>query len=486
MLATLVITAIGTALWLSAPGAAGTVPSQPATTQKEDAETKRATGSEAERRTPESSGQEYAGVSRDPEPSLSLRYKPYDRSPADYGVDGLDWLKFGLEYRVRYEHIDNAYRKTFKPNDDLVLMRSRVKIGIEEILDPFRFTLEFQDSREMGSDFPETTANVDEADFLQAYAELFFPAAFGSAPLRIQAGRMTLNYGRGRLIARNRFRNTVNAHDGFRVQLGDKKSRWQLDLFGVQPVDRLFRKPSHGDDEQWFFGAVGAWRGWDRVTIEPYYLLLLTQREDPTVADRRLQTIGVHAFGKIGTSHFDYDVEAAYQFGTNGRLEHDAFALHGEIGYTFTSHPWKPRLVLQYDYGSGDRNPTDGRSGTFNDLFPRRRAQYGPLAYFAWGNLNSPGLLVVMKPTKTTTVDFRYRAAWLARDSDSWRGIVRDPSGASGDFVGQEFDVRCRYSITEHAELLIGYSHFFAGEFVDRAGPGGDTDYFYVQTTFRF
>ncbi len=73
-----------------------------------------------------------------------------------------NWLDLGLEQRFRYEYRENDFRRGARANertrqiddargsitlDEPILFRTRAYIGIKNILDPFRFTLEIQDSR---------------------------------------------------------------------------------------------------------------------------------------------------------------------------------------------------------------------------------------------------------------------------------------------------------------------------------------------------
>ena len=36
-----------------------------------------------------------------------------------------------------------------------------------------------------------------------------------------------------------------------------------------------------------------------------------------------------------------------------------------------------------------------------------------------------------------------------------------------------------------HSALEIGYTHFFAGPFIENTGPADDADFFYVATTLK-
>jgi hypothetical protein len=418
------------------------------------------------------------------------------REPPDYvkplslygwpGCEKIDWLDFGLEHRTRFEHRDDDYRRPQLQQDDQFLMRSRAYLGIEKIFDPLRFGVEFQDARQFNSDFPETNRDVDEADFLQAFAELYFKDALGQGqPLSLRAGRMSLEYLDTHTVARSRWANTTTAFDGFRLRLGEPTSDWQFDFFAVQPVDRRLRQPDRGDEERWFYGLVGSWRKWQNyVTLEPYYFILDEDRKDPAVADREIHTLGLRAFGPIADTKFDYDVDAAFQTGHDGQNEQRAFAAIGELGYSF-EHAWKPRLSFSTMYASGDRNPNDQLSERFARLFDSTHG-YSTWDLFTWQNVISPKVRLELKPTEKLRFDTSYGAYWLASDSDAW--VVpnrRDPTGTSGDCIGQEVDLRLRYQLDPRVEFEIGYSHFFAGPFIENTGAADDADFFYVQTTLR-
>jgi hypothetical protein len=370
-------------------------------------------------------------------------------------------------------------------DDEQFLLRSRGYVGVRKILDPLRFGLEFQDSRQFNSQFPETVSDVNEADFLQLFAELYFADAFGeNEPLRFQAGRFTLDLIDRKLIARNRWRNTTNAFDGFRVRIGEATSDWELNAFAAQPVERFKVQPDHGDDERWFYGLTGSWRRLDKyVLLEPYYFVLDEDRKDPESRDREIHTLGLHAFGPIGKTGFDYDVDTAFQFGDDGDRRHCAFAGYGEVGYTF-AHAWTPRLSFSTSYGSGDHDPNDNVSERFDRLFAANHYR-SMLDYWTWQNVINPKMRIEIRPTKKLRLDAAYGGYWLASDSDAWvQAGRRDPEGRSGDCVGQELEVRARYQIDPRIEIEVGYAHFMPGPFVGNTGPADDSDFLYVATTF--
>jgi len=403
------------------------------------------------------------------------------------GFEDWDWLEFGLEQNTRFEYRDDDYRRPNLERDAQFLMRSRVYLGVRKILDPLRFGLEFQDSRQFLSDFPESNRDVDEADFLQAFAELYFADALGKGyPVQFRAGRMTLDYTDRRLVTRSNWGNTTTAFDGFRLRLGQPRADWQFDFFAAQPVEKRLSARDRTDEERWLYGLVFAWRKWAKVvTLEPYWFILDEDRKDPDSADREIHSLGLHAFGPIGKTAFDYDLGFAYQFGEDGQRRHRAYAIYSELGYTF-KHQWKPRLSFSTAYATGDRDPKDNLSERFDKLFQSAHS-WSTSDHFSWQNTINPKLRIELTPHKKFRFDAAYGAYWLASDSDAWPTPGRrDPKGRSGDCIGQEIELRARYEVNKHLNLEAGYSHIFPGPFVENTGDADDSDFFYVQTTLRF
>ena len=88
----------------------------------------------------------------------------------------IDWLDVGLDHRTRYEYRENDYRTTpaqangsiYRADpDNLFLLRTRAYIGVKDILDPFRFVVEFQDSRSYNGLYETTNADVNEFELIQ-------------------------------------------------------------------------------------------------------------------------------------------------------------------------------------------------------------------------------------------------------------------------------------------------------------------------------
>jgi hypothetical protein len=418
----------------------------------------------------------------------------YVRNLAKTGIESfrdLDWLDMGLEHRIRYEYRENDFRRKRQiGHDEPVLLRTRVYLGVRELLDPFRFVAEFQDSRSYNSGYTPDNRDVNEFELLQLFGELYFKDLLGQGrPASLRVGRQRLELLDRRLIADNEFRNTSNNFEGFRVKLGQLHNDWELDLLALQPVERLKYEFDRAFEDQWLYGAVASWRGWsDIITLQPYYLGFKqdsNNRKD-SGKDQNIHSTGLRGYGIVGKTGLDYDFDVVYQFGrSNGGEQHDAWASALELGYTFEDVAWKPRISAFYGYGTGDEDPNDKIDNRFNALFGFNQP-WSRNDYFSWDNMNAPKIRLEFTPYQDLQVDAGYNFYWLASDRDAWqRADLRDKTGQSGDFVGHEFDIRVRYKLTKHIATDISYAHFTPGDFPRNLGKTKDSNFFYLQVSFN-
>lgn len=398
-----------------------------------------------------------------------------------------DWLLLGLQVRGRGETLDRYYRQASLPSDEGFYTRVWAYLGIREILDPFRFTIELADARrEAIDDFAPTSSEMDHWGFLQAYGELYFENGLLGRPTSLSAGRFSFDAVDRRIIARNRYRNTANAFDGVRLRVGDEKSPWEATLFALRPVDRGFDSfDNESRSERSFFGGYATLRGSSpTLVVEPYWFYLEDERQ--ASAERKIHTAGVHVFGEFCEGTIDYDFSGSVQWGRRNGEDHLAYAIHAELGRTF-KHSWKPRLAAWVNLGSGDDDPNDNDSGRFTELFGAPFGMYGFTRYFTWENTINPVISFSFRPTSEVRVETLLRSYFLTSKTDAWvRGLRRDPTGASGRHIGEEIDIRVRWQAAERLLFDTGFAHFIPGGFVDKTGEAKTSTLVYLQATFDF
>ncbi len=413
----------------------------------------------------------------------------------------------GLEYRLRYEYRDNDYRRQKETLDEPLLQRTRFFAGVKHEFDPFRASIEVQDSRRFNSQFAPDNRDINYFDIIQGFGELYFKDALGAddlgnaRPVSIKFGRMAFELTDRRLVARNNWRNTTNSQEGVRVTLGQGKSDWEADLFALQPVVRLIDNADESNKGQWFYGAVGSWRKWSKiVSLQPYYYLLKqngskveygSNGSPATANDKRnrgIHTLGLRGYGVVADTGLDYDLNYVKQWGKDGVLDQDAYAYNLEAGYT-AELPWKPRFSASFGFASGDKNPTDGTNNRFERLFGFARP-WSNNDYFQMENIVTSKLRIEFTPLKSLKVDTGISSYKLASATDRWNNAgLRDQTGKSGDDVGSEFDIRFRFPITKYVGMNIGYAYFKAGDFTkstsQKLDPGrkDNSNFLYVETS---
>lgn len=423
-----------------------------------------------------------------------------------------DWLTIYGQDVTRYQSLDAQFRPGKVGSDQILL--NRIVLTAEANADPFTFAVEGIDSRQWLADTGSviSTSNVDTLDIAQAYIAFTAKDLIqDGSTLTVKVGRETLNLGSRRLVARPNFRLTMNSFDGVDVHWKTSGGA-SLRLFYFHPVIRqpgaaavLLDNEAELDTSTGNLQLFGAFAEMAELPLgsrlEFYYMGLQEEDSDfrPT-ANRSLHTPGFRWFRKAKSGEIDFEVETVLQIGESRSstsssnttdLDHRAYFQHLALGYTFDM-PWSPRIVLEYDYASGDEDPNDGENGRFDTLYGVARPDFGPTCLYnatARANVSSPGYHLTFKPTKRFDVMFAERLFWLASDKDSWAG-VRDTTGNSGDFVGHQVEIRLKFdAIPGNLNIETGAAYLMAGEFMDNAPNSpkqGDVVYGYVQTTLKF
>jgi len=424
-----------------------------------------------------------------------------------------DWLSVSVQSRYRYETLDGQFRAGGQGGDQALLMQTTalLEAGSKQA----RLGLEMIDARAVLDDSgtPLDTTTVGAADLLQAYGVFKFDNLAnlnGANELRL--GRQTIDFGSRRLLARNRFRNTINAFTGADWKFAANDG-WSSEVFVAAPLVRLpGDKPSLlNDDAAWDeedFGTVFWLIGvrsaplLAKARLEAYVMGLHESDEVFATRNRNIVTPGFRFFREPAAAAFDYQLEVIMQAGTVrsddkpstvNDLDHFGHYENVQVGYTFKAS-WSPRVAAMFDYASGDGDPGDNRSGRFDSLFSARRFDYGPTSLwgaFSRANLVSPGARVTAQPLPEVQTMLAYRAFWLAEERDAWAAArVADSLGQSGDFIGNEFEFSVSWTVLpKNLALEFGGAFLLNGDFPDKAPSAtgaGDSSYLYTQVSLAF
>ena len=181
-----------------------------------------------------------------------------------------------------------------------------------------------------------------------------------------------------------------------------------------------------------------------------------------------------------------YEVEGAVQTGSQTALgqNHEAYFGTLGVGRKLSNLGWKPQLWFYYDVATGDDAATADTFERGNQLFPLAHKYLGFIDAVQRSNVSSPNVRLTMAPTDKLSLLLWYYNFQAAEASDVIPGIggtpAQDPN--SKDF-GNELDFIATYKINPRRSVLLGYSHFWAG---DKIIGGQDADFFYVQFTSNF
>ncbi|MCB1209612.1 MAG: alginate export family protein [Verrucomicrobiales bacterium] len=397
---------------------------------------------------------------------------------------------FSFEDQNRFEFRDNNF--DFNSglgtiNDDSWLL-NRARVGLQlKPTDWLTFFAQGQDSREIGSDRADIPGLLgaegdNPFDLRQAYVEIGDGKSF---PLSFKAGRQVLLYGDQRLIGPLDWNNISRTFDAAKIRWHGPDGIW-VDAFTSSVV-----VPSQGgfDESDWdsIFSGIYAHIPTFKTQDTEIYALHLSDdnRNDDLV------TLGTHWKSLPGVlGPWDYETEFAFQAGDAGGKSLRAFASYVEAGYTLGA-AWKPRVGLEYSYGSGDGDPADGTTHSFQNLYPTNHLHYGLMDAFSWSNLHDAVLHLSAKPAKTVTAGMDLHFFWLADTADTWRRAnaataVRLASPAASNYAGAELDLLTSWTPCAGFTLTAGYSHFFAGSYLSDTGAGSDADFVYLMTGLKF
>lgn len=444
-----------------------------------------------------------------------------------------DWLReqspefskwdIGGQFRLRLEHKEHFatpglgptavdFRRAGGNSDNTyLLLREKLHVGYKPI-DWLGAYVEARDSSSHG-DERNPNPEADTFDLHQGYLTLGNAKEF---PLTAKVGRQELSYGDERLIGAFDWNNIGRVFDAAKLR-AENDLGW-IDAFVGRVVIPRDDHWNESNDYDYFSGLYASSKKLvPNQETEVYFLARNVGEQSPATigaglpaiwtgaSPRNIYTFGFRVKSLPGAyGGWDYSAEVAgqlgdFQFAAGGReLDHEAFAAHVGGGYTFKDTWATPRVGLEYNYASGDEDPTDGDHTTFENLFPTNHKFYGYMDFVSWQNIHNPRLTASIKPLKKLTVTADYHAFWLAETSDFFYQVNGAPRSTGGyginagadNYVGSEVDLVATYAFKPYAALQVGYGHFFVGDYIkDTLGPVGgakDADYLYSQFVFTF
>lgn len=455
--------------------------------------------------------------------------------------------KLALDFnaRVRVESRENTFdfnSLTDTLNDDTFVL-ARLRAGAKYTVSPtLSFYGQLQDAREYDSKRPNVLyVNAAEGDarldLRQLYVDAGDPRDSGWSA---RVGRQMIAYGDQRLIGGFEWNNYARVFDGAKAVYNWADQRTTFDVLALSVVTPGETTPDRvkdyaldrSDKDDLFLGVYVQNSGAIKNTKLDAYLLYRGKTENspnfavpaPTFGNgnvrafdvpQKIYSLGFRAqnISIAPLKGFDYIVEGAYQWGearpglpaTTVRgfdwFDHRAYAFHAETGYTWERSKFVPRLGVEYNYASGDKNPGDTKNEGFLNLFHTNHLHYGYMDAFSWKNMESVAITFRARPfihldssLKKGVLRLDYHWFSLARTTDFWYranaiAVVRPAASRTGALpkdAGREFDATFAWSPSPPYEILLGWSHFDAGDYLAATGRADNATFGYAQLVLKF
>ena len=404
---------------------------------------------------------------------------------------GDDWrLSIGGEFRFRLEaETDKAFGGTPRSQDTFQLYRYLLHLDFK-YRQSLRFFVQGIQAHDEDRDLRLRGIDENRWDLHQAFVDV---RVFGDeTPWTLRVGRQELQYGSQRLVSGFTWGNVRRRFDA--IKLFTKGDSWDLAMWYGKQVLVERKEGDDFDKNVDFYGLYTTYKGIPRHGLDLYAFAIDDRgnRTNPNgrSGDRDVYTLGSRFWGK--TAGFDYEAEITGQWGHWAGDTVQAWSWTVDGGYTFASCPWKPRVGAGFDWASGDEDISDRAVGTFDQLFPLGHAYFGYLDLIGRQNITAANASVSAWPVaKKVNTRLAYHVFWLTEGEDALYnaggGVVRrDPTGRAGKEVGHELDLTLKWLLKPHQVVLLGWSHFFDRDFIQRTGPHEDPDLFYLQYSFKF
>jgi len=400
------------------------------------------------------------------EPLDELKYIPLStRDPRTY-------LSFGANVRERFE-VNDAQFGIGRSREDADLL-SRLEAHSDlRIAGQVQIFLQLQSDLAPGKRDP-SPVDADRLGIEQAFVAISEPLAGGAMTIRV--GRMENGFDLQRFLSVRDGPNVRQAYDGATVAYS--RGPWRFIALYTDPVqNRNLRAFDDYSSPRLTFGLLRVERKITASSSLSAYVGRFTN------GNERRDLVDVRFAGSGGG--FDWDAEGMTQSGSIGARAIHAGATGAIIGRTFDL-ALRPRVSVQFDAASGDKNPTDNQLNTFNPLFPSGY-YFTTAGYTTYANLVHGKAGLSLTPSNKVHLSAGVGSEWRATVEDAIYTLpdipIPNTAGRGGLYVGAYGQLRSDYALTSHVALALEFVHFLAGPTIVSAG-GHNADYLGTEVRF--
>jgi hypothetical protein len=375
--------------------------------------------------------------------------------------------KLSAEYRTRAEDVRGA-EATASGSDLAYLTRLRLTAAIP-LPTGLLAVAQLQDARPLSADGRQRPAGTsNDLDLRQGYLEV----RRGTRWI-VRAGRQELTFGDQRLIGSGEWFNVGRTFDGARTTFSSAPIA--VTAFGASVVRVRADQFDRFQSDERLAGALATVHPFPGLTIEPY---LLWRAADRAVGERGIVgTARLYALGtRVVLAHAPVAAAAELVLERGRTASQPLAAAAGtyRAGWTVAPLPLRPRIGTEFSHASGDRDGSDGRLGTFDQLYPTNHAKYGLTDRVGWRNMRDMAVFLEVSPRRGVTVKASAHRLWLATVADAWYGAGGAPvlrnSTATSRTLGTDVGVAATWIVSSRLALGLGMSQLHPGAFLQQSG----------------
>ncbi len=397
-------------------------------------------------------------------------------------------LSLGGETRYRY-HDERNFRGTGITGLDDTFWLTRNRLYADwHINDTFRIYAETLDANSSGERNPVRPIDENDFDIQNLFVDVkLLDGADGTLTARI--GRQELLYGAQRTVSPLDWANTRRTFQGVRGLYKKGNTSWDAFWTELVVVD-----PKGSDDVSsniQFYGTYLTQQNTALGTWESYYL----------GSDNRYVGFSEHTVGSRASGATDrgtlYDFEGAYQFGSDATPDpHSAGFFTAGLGRNVETNFFSPAVWCYWDRASGEKNfnQVSQGDGGYDHLYPLAHKYLGFMDLFGRRNLDDFNVYTQTPLTEKISLIVWYHYFRLVEATTPYNVVMRPyntTTPAQSKDLGQEIDFLLNYNVNPRNNVVLGYSHFNAGDYYNTAGIGpadgqNNADFFYFQFTTRY
>jgi hypothetical protein len=397
-------------------------------------------------------------------------------------------------YRTRGE-IQQGYNiKTYGTDENETFLLSRLRLNLEyRYASRLKVFVQFQDARETGSSF------ID-ADFLEKNNPFRDPFDINNLYISFKpadsiefiVGRQSVNLGGRRVFGPGDWGNTGRyIWDAVNVKYANQYFSTQL-LVGYNIIHQPENFPNMNKEGTHTFAMYNTLKNLpfqlDLFYVYKYDKTGIYTSDSGTKGNLYTSNLGGIIQKKAG--NFSILFLGNYEFGSYAGEPVSAQGTVIQLGY-FVKSLLNSQFYFSHIYGSGDKNPTDGKHQTFSGIFSGSDTDlYSWMNFSFWKNTQQLRLDWQMNFSKIISFKTEYHAFFLDKPKDAWyfpgKAMRQDKAGESGNFIGHETDFIFRAKITSWAQFLGGYCFFVPGEFAKNTGSSPVAKWAFGELTFSF